>query len=92
MMFIILEVLFEPFSTPDRRAFRAKKVAETYDIPLKDAERRILKTESDRRAFVRKYFYEEIADPANYDLVINTGSISIPEAVESVCSILNLRK
>jgi cytidylate kinase len=74
------------------RDFRAKKVAEAYDIKIEAAKRRILKTESDRRAFVRKYFYEEIADPANYDLVINTGSVSIQEAVESVCRILSLRK
>jgi cytidylate kinase len=71
--------------------FRAKKVAETFDITLEDAKRRILKTESDRKAFVRKYFHKDIADPANYDVVVNTGAISIAEAIECCCSILNLR-
>ena len=72
--------------------FRAEKVAETFDITLDDAKRRILKTESDRKAFVRKYFHKDIADPANYDVVLNTGSISIAEAIECCCSILNLRR
>jgi cytidylate kinase len=71
--------------------FRAQKVAETFDISLDEAKRRILKTESDRKAFVRKYFHEDIADPANYDVVLNTGSISITEAIACCCSILNLR-
>jgi cytidylate kinase len=73
------------------QSFRAKKVAEQFDLPLKEAERRILKTESDRRAFVRKYFYADIDDPNNYDLVINTGSISLTEAIEGVCHILKIK-
>jgi cytidylate kinase len=73
------------------QGFRAGKVSEQFDLPLKEAERRILKTESDRRAFVRKYFYSDVADPNHYDLVINTGSISITEAIEGVCHILKLK-
>ena len=70
------------------REFRVQKVAQEFDIPVKDAERRILKTESDRQAFIRKYFHSEIADPNNYDMVINTATISLREAIESVASIL----
>lgn len=68
--------------------FRARKVAEAYDIPIKEAERRILKTESDRRAFIRKYFHQEIASPENYDLVINTGNLSLEASIETVCHLL----
>lgn len=74
------------------KAFRAQKVSETFGIPLEDAKRRILKTESDRKAFIRKYFHEDIANPANYDLVMNTGTMTISESVECVCSILRLRE
>lgn len=73
------------------REFRAEKVAETFEITLDEAKRRIQKTESDRRAFVRKYFHEDVNDPANYDLVLNTGTLSIKEAIECACRILNLR-
>jgi cytidylate kinase len=71
--------------------FRAQKVAEEFDITIKDAKRRILKTESDRRAFIRKYFHADIEDPKLYDLVINTGNLSIEEAIDGVCHILNRR-
>lgn len=73
------------------REFRIQKVVDTFGISKDEAKRRIIKTESDRRAFVRKYFHEEIADPSNYDLVLNTGSLSIAEAVESVITIVNMR-
>lgn len=74
------------------KSFRARKVAEEYDIPVKDAERRILKTESDRRAFIRKYYHADIEDPKLYDLVINTGTLSIEEAIDGVCHILKNKK
>jgi hypothetical protein len=49
----------------------------TYRISKKEAEKlRVLRTESDRRAFIRKYFHSDIGDPANYDMVLNTGSLS----------------
>ena len=73
------------------REFRAQKVAEEFDLPLKDAEHRILKTESDRRAFIRKYFHADIEDPKLYDLVINTGTLSLTEAIDCVCHILRRR-
>lgn len=72
-------------------SFRAQKVAEEFDMPLKEAERRILNTESDRRAFIRKYFHKDIADPIHYDLVINTGQIRLEEAVEGASHILKLK-
>ena len=74
------------------REFRAQKVAETYDMNLKEAKRRILKTESDRRAFIRKYFHEDIEEPTHYDLTINTGNIRLDEAIESVCHIINRKQ
>jgi cytidylate kinase len=68
--------------------FRAQKVAQDFDIPLQEAKRRILKTESDRKAFIRKYFHSDIANPDNYDMVINTGNISLREAIETVAGLL----
>jgi cytidylate kinase len=68
--------------------FRAQKVSQEYDIPLKEAQRRILKTESDRKAFIRKYFHSDIADPGNYDMIINSATISLREAIDAVAGIL----
>lgn len=72
-------------------AFRAKKVAAAFDLPQKEAEQRILNTESNRRAFIRKYFHKDIFDPIHYDLVINTVAIQLEEAIEGVCRIVQLK-
>ena len=63
---------------------RVKNVAHKFDVPSEEARRRVLRADSDRRAFVRKYFHADITDPVNYDLVINTGTLSIDAAVEAI--------
>ena len=65
---------------------RVNHVAETYGVTKKEAKRRVLRTESDRRAFVRKYFYSDIGDPANYEMILNTGTLSFESAVAAICS------
>ena len=63
---------------------RIANVARAFNVSAEDAKRRIFRTESDRRAFIRKYFAADITDPINYDLVINTGELDIDKAVEAV--------
>ena len=67
---------------------RIANVARTFDVTTEDAKRRIIRTGSDRRAFIRKYFNADIADPINYDLVINTGALEIDKAVQAVIAVL----
>jgi cytidylate kinase len=67
---------------------RVANVARAFDVTTEDAKRRIIRTESDRRAFIRKYFNADITDPINYDLVINTGALEIDRAVEAVITAL----
>jgi len=40
--------------------------------------------EARRKAFIRKSFNADVADPVNYDLVINTEFLSFDSAVEIV--------
>lgn len=70
------------------RNLRIHRYAEFFGIPADEAKRRILKIESQRRAFIRKYFHEDITDPVNYDLVINTGNVSILEVISAVDAML----
>jgi cytidylate kinase len=63
---------------------RVKNLTERFNVSADEAKRRLIKTESDRRAFVRKYFNEDIADPSNYDIVLNTGTFDIDRAVEVI--------
>jgi cytidylate kinase len=69
---------------------RIQNLMSRYDIPLNEAKRRIRRTETDRRAFVRKHFHADIDDPVNYDLVINAGSLTIEAAVGAIAGGLSL--
>lgn len=64
-------------------------VAETYGVSKEQAKRRVLRTESDRRAFIRKYFHSDIVDPANYDMILNTGTLSVESVAAAICSAIS---
>ncbi|MBC8430549.1 MAG: cytidylate kinase-like family protein [Desulfobacterales bacterium] len=63
---------------------RIKNVTRDFGIDKEEARRRVVRTDSDRRAFVRKYFNADIRAPLNYDLVINIGILSIEGAVDAI--------
>ncbi len=63
---------------------RIENVARDFNLSPDEAKRRVIKTESNRKAFIRKYFNADIADPTNYDLVINTGTLSVGNAVDVI--------
>lgn len=70
--------LVAPRAAQIARVMRDKKVSRS------DAEEYVVRTESDRQAFVRKYFHTDIGDPAHYDLILDTSRIGIDGSVESV--------
>jgi cytidylate kinase len=57
-----------------------------------EAEQYVVKTENNRKAFVRKYYNVDVADPKYYDIIINTERISIGQATESIISAFNQRR
>ena len=63
---------------------RVKNVCNEFGGDTKSVTRRVVKTDSERRAFIRKYFYKDIADPLNYDMVLNTGAMSLDDAVKTI--------
>jgi len=69
-------------TAPQRR--RIENVARDFNLSPDEAKRRVIKTESNRKAFVRKYFNADIAYPTNYDLLINTQTLSVDNAVEVI--------
>lgn len=68
--------------------FRIRKVAHEFTLSEDDARRRVIKTESDRKAFIRKYFNADIADPDNYDLTINTKNLGVDPAADLIAAAL----
>jgi cytidylate kinase len=69
--------------------FRVQSVAHTHKVELKEARRRVIRTDADRKAFIRKYFHADIADPLHYDMVLNTGVMDIDHAVAAACAAFN---
>lgn len=63
---------------------RVQNVARTFQVPLKEARRRVANRESKRRIFIKKSFQADVADPLHDDFVINTSRISIEDAVEAI--------
>ena len=57
-----------------------------------EAQEYILKTDTDRSAFIMKYFREDIANPAHYDLVVNTGGLTAEEAASIIKNAYEAKK
>ena len=68
---------------------RLQNVSQEFNVSVDEARPRVLKTESDRKAFIKKYFNDDIRHPLNYDLIINTGTLSIDDAVNAVSGTLS---
>ncbi len=81
--FLPLEETFRVRLIAPREARIAKVMADR-DVSREEAEKYVVRTESDREAFVRKYFQAEIGDPAHYDLVIDTSRLGIDGTVEVI--------
>jgi len=64
--------------------YRIKHVMEDRKIEKAQAEQYVVKTENDHKAFVRKYFNADVADPKQYDIIINTGSVTISGGAEAI--------
>jgi len=65
---------------------RIERVSRDFGISMQQAKQRICRTESDRKAFNQKYFHADFSAPENYDMVINTGCLSIEAAVQCIKS------
>jgi cytidylate kinase len=63
---------------------RIENVVRDFNLSPDEAKRRVIKTESNRKAFIRKYFNADIADPTNYDLLINTETLTVDNAVDVI--------
>jgi cytidylate kinase len=67
---------------------RIQNFSKLLKISEEDAKKRLIMKEAKRRAFIRKSFNADIADPINYDLVFNTEYIRYEAAIETVQRIL----
>ncbi|MEN6464802.1 MAG: cytidylate kinase-like family protein [Syntrophaceae bacterium] len=73
------------------REKRVNNVSKRFKVSEAAARREVMKTESDRQAFIRKYFHTDLLDPNNYDLVINTVNFETDTAVKIIKEAFNSR-
>ena len=67
---------------------RVLNFSRLFNISEEEARKRVIVKEAKRRAFVRKSFNADIADPINYDLTFNTEFIRYEASMEVVQQIL----
>lgn len=67
---------------------RARRAALIRNLPLDQAFDFVRKREAERTEFIRKLFHQDTASPFNYDLLFNTGSISVEAAVSAILAAL----
>jgi cytidylate kinase len=70
--------MIAPFET------RVKNVRNTYGVSPEEAKRRVINRENKRAAFIRQSFNANVANPDNYDLVINTQRLNIDAVLGAV--------
>jgi cytidylate kinase len=63
---------------------RIGKVMADRGVSRQEAEKYVIRTDSDRTAFIRKYFHTNISDPVHYDLIIDTSRVGIEGTVETI--------
>jgi cytidylate kinase len=56
---------------------RVQAVMEREGLAEREARRRIVSVEADRKAFLMKHFHADFADPATFDLVVNTAVLGV---------------
>lgn len=67
---------------------RRKNIQHTQDLNAEDAQKYLNTTDANREAFVKRYFNCDANDPSNFDLILNTGTLSVDKAVQVIkCSI-----
>ena len=67
---------------------RVQNISRLLSISEEEVRKRVIMKEAKRKAFIRKSFNADIADPINYDLTFNTEFIRYEAAVEAVRQIL----
>ena len=63
---------------------RVKNVAKEFGVTREEAKRRVINRENRRSAFIRQSFNADVADPRNYDLVVNTQKLDIDASLGAV--------
>ena len=68
---------------------RARRIAETHNIPIEAASAQIETSDRARRNYLRRYYHVRWDDPELYDLIVNTQRLSPDQAACLICQALS---
>ena len=71
---------------------RIENVRKAYKVSEKVAKQNVMGKESERMAFIRRYFHADMLNPINYDLMFNIEMTEIDSIIEMVRIAYNTRK
>jgi len=71
---------------------RLKRVMESRNLEAAAARQEIARFDKGSREFIKRYFQASWEDPVQYDLVINTESLSVKDAASIVINALSFKK
>lgn len=63
---------------------RVERIAKGEGLPIGSAHELVRKVDRERKDFIRSHFQRDTYDPLHYDLVINTGALSIEGTAQIV--------
>ena len=69
---------------------RIKRIQSIFDITREEAEKYIIKKDSDRAKYIKTYFNREITNPQLYHLIVNTSSISYKQTGELITQLIKI--
>jgi cytidylate kinase len=67
-------------------AARVAAIADREGIDEAAARRRVAEVELERKAFLTRCFHVQFADPASFDIQVNTGVLGVEGAVAAICT------
>jgi cytidylate kinase len=70
---------------------RIKNVMSSLQVDANTAKREISRFDTSRKEFVKRYFNSDLENPVNYDLVLNTESLSPENAADILIFALSLK-
>lgn len=63
---------------------RIKNITREHNLSREEAQKYVMKTDSSRGAFVKKYFHTDWTDAGHYDLILNTRFFSVEAAAKTI--------
>jgi len=77
--------LVRPFSS------RVEHIASKLQKPVAEAREIVRKKDEERREFIKRFFYKDLTNASDYDLVINTDTFTLEQAESMVASAYKMK-